>query len=163
MAGMDISVKELVPIVVTAALWGSRWRRSDVWFNCDNMTVVSMLKKRSAKGEVAHHFLHCLSFLYSRNCFLQSPLGAAKTSLKRQVVCETRVANTCPCKVNTVFSQNSKRKAFLNSPNAHAALYTDILHLSCSKYTQKVVPSLHKPTTRYMYMCTLLWSHTQVH
>ena len=38
---------------------------------------------------------------YSRNCFLRSPLGAAKTSLKQQVVCETRVAKTCPCKVNT--------------------------------------------------------------
>ena len=50
---------------------------------------------------------------------------------------------------------------FPNSRNALAAVYTDILHLCCSKFTQKVVPSLHKPTTRYM--CTLLWSHTQVH
>ena len=36
----------------------------------------------------------------------------------------------------------------------------DILHLCCSKFAQKVVPSLHKPTTRYM-CSTLLWSHTQ--
>ena len=43
---------------------------------------------------------------------------------------------------------------FLNSRNALAAtcIYTDILHLCCSKFTQKLVPSLHKPTTRYM--CT---------
>ena len=50
---------------------------------------------------------------------------------------------------------------FPNSRNALAAVYTDILHLGCSKFAQKVVPSLHKPTTRYM--CTLLWSHIQVH
>ena len=43
---------------------------------------------------------------------------------------------------------------FLNSCNALAAVYTYILHLCCSKFTQKVVPSLHKPITRYM--CTLL-------
>ena len=38
-----------------------------------------------------------------------------------------------------------------------AAVYTHILHICCSKCTQKVVPSLHKPTTT-RYMCTLLWS-----
>ena len=79
---------------------------------------------------------------YSRNCFLRSPLGAAKNSLKRQVVCETRVAKTCPCKVNTFLLLKFEAEGIF-------------------QFTQKVVPSLHKPTTRYM--CTLLWSHTQVH
>ena len=58
----DISVKELVPIVVAAALWGRWWRRSQVCFHSDNMAVIAMLKKRSAKGEVAHHLLRCLYF-----------------------------------------------------------------------------------------------------
>ena len=49
---------------------------------------------------------------YSRNCFLRPPLDAAKASLKQQVVCETRVAKTCPCEVNTFFSLKSKWKAF---------------------------------------------------
>ena len=61
-SSMDISVKELVPIVVAAALWGSWWRRSQVCFHSDNMAVVAMLRKRSARGEVAHHLLRCLYF-----------------------------------------------------------------------------------------------------
>ena len=42
----------------------------------------------------------------------------------------------------------------------HLQLYTctDILHLYCSKFIQKVVPSLDQATARYM--CTILWSHT---
>ena len=47
---------------------------------------------------------------------------------------------------------------FWTVPITLAAVYTDILHLCCSKFTLKVVPSLHKPTTKYM--CTLLKSHT---
>ena len=50
---------------------------------------------------------------------------------------------------------------FPNSHNTLAAVYTDILSLCCSKFVQKVVPSLHKPTPWYMW--TLLWSDTQVH
>ena len=50
--------------------------------------------------------------MYSRNGFLRSPLGAAKTSLNRQVVCEMRIAKTSPCKVNSFFSSKLKRKTF---------------------------------------------------
>ena len=38
---------------------------------------------------------------YSRNCYFRLSLGAAKTSLKQQVVCEMRVTKTCSCKGNT--------------------------------------------------------------
>ena len=88
---------------------------------------------------------------YSRTCFLRSPLGPAKASLKQQVVCETRVTETFHANSTLFFSSNSKWK------------YTLIFYIfiCCSKFTQKVVPSLHNPATRDM--CALLWSHTQVH
>ena len=78
----------------------------------------------------------------------------SKTSLKRQVVCETRVARTSPCNVRTFFFLKLKQKRFSNSR-------TSILHLCCSNFTIKVVLSLLKPTTRYM--CTLWWFNTQLH
>ena len=59
------------------------------------------------------------------------------------------------------FSSNWSPRHYQRSPNALAAEYTDILYHCCSKFTQKIVPSLHKPTT--WYMCTLVWSHAQVH
>ena len=78
----------------------------------------------------------------------------SKNRLKRQVVCETRVARTYPCKVNTFLLLEFEGEGIFRTV---ATIYTDILHLCCSK----LVPSIHKPTTRYT--CTLLWSHTQVH
>ena len=59
---------------------------------------------------------------YSRNCFLKSPLGAAKTSLKQQVVCETRVAKTCPCKFNTFLLLEFEVEAIFRTVTTHEAV-----------------------------------------
>lgn len=59
---IDIAVKELVPIVIAAALWGHLWYRKHIRFHCDNAAVVDILKKRSARNAVAHHLLRCLYF-----------------------------------------------------------------------------------------------------
>ena len=65
--------------------------------------------------------------------FYDHPLVQQKPVLKRQVVCETRVAKTSPCKVNTFFSSKSKRfKTFSEQSQPFAAVYTDILHLCCA-------------------------------
>ena len=67
--------------------------------------------------------------MYSRNGFLRSPLGAAKTSLKRQVVCERGSLRQAHAKSTLSSPQNRSGRHFLNSRNALAAVYTDILHL----------------------------------
>lgn len=36
---VDISVKELVPVVTTAALWGKLWARQHVRFHCEVVAV----------------------------------------------------------------------------------------------------------------------------
>ena len=100
--------------------------------------------------------LECLS-QYSITAFYNHPFGVAKNSLKRQVVCETKVAKTCSCKIGMFLLLKFEAEGiFLMVVRSLAAVYTDILHLCCLKFIQKVVSSLHKPTTRYM--CTLLWS-----
>lgn len=40
MASMDIAVKELVRIVMAAAIWGRLWRGSHICCYCDNIAVV---------------------------------------------------------------------------------------------------------------------------
>ena len=45
----DISVKQLVPVVVAAALWGGLWRGKHICFHSDNMAVVSILSTKTAK------------------------------------------------------------------------------------------------------------------
>jgi len=59
---IDISVKELVPVVAAAALWGNRWSRQYVCFHCDNIAVVAVLNKRTAKSPPLAHLLRCFSF-----------------------------------------------------------------------------------------------------
>ena len=42
--GVSIAAKELLPIVVGAAAWGSKWEGKTVCFHCDNAAVVAVLK-----------------------------------------------------------------------------------------------------------------------
>ena len=58
----NITVKELVPIVIAAALWGDKWRRSCVCFKCDNMAVVEILRSRTARDPLLMHLLRCVVF-----------------------------------------------------------------------------------------------------
>ena len=59
---VDISIKELVPIVVSAALWSRIWSGSRVCFHTDNMSVVAILQSQSARNPLAHHLVRCLYF-----------------------------------------------------------------------------------------------------
>lgn len=45
---VDISSKELVPVVIAAALWGKHWAGQHICFHTDNMAVVAVLATRTA-------------------------------------------------------------------------------------------------------------------
>ena len=47
---------------MAAALWGRQWTGSYVCFHVDNLAVVSILNKRSAKDPLLSHLLRCLFF-----------------------------------------------------------------------------------------------------
>ena len=57
----DISVKELTPVVVSAAVWGSGWLGKSVTCHSDNQAVVAVLKKRSCRDKFPMHLLRCLT------------------------------------------------------------------------------------------------------
>ena len=59
---IDIVSKELVPIVVAAAVWGHSWSKTLVQFRSDNMAVVEILRRRSARNPLTHHLLRCFYF-----------------------------------------------------------------------------------------------------
>ena len=66
---VDIVVKELVPVVVAAALWGSHWYRSHVCFHIDNEAVVAILQRQSGRGTLVQHLLRCFYFYTSFSQF----------------------------------------------------------------------------------------------
>ena len=50
-AGMDIMAKELLPIVLSCAVWGVLLSGSNVQFKCDNTGVVESINKGSSKEQ----------------------------------------------------------------------------------------------------------------
>ena len=66
---IDILVKQLVPVVVAAALWGGLWRGKHICFHSDNMAVVSILSTKTAKSPPPlMHLLRCFSFYCALYC-----------------------------------------------------------------------------------------------
>jgi len=57
---IHITAKELLPIVVAAAVWGHTWQRQRICFRTDNMAVVELLKSRTSRDSLLMHLLHCL-------------------------------------------------------------------------------------------------------
>ena len=73
-----ITYKELFPIVVDAALWGSEWVSQQVEFLCNNESVVSVLKSGSSWDQHLMGLLHHLSLLaicHSFVCIVSSVRG----------------------------------------------------------------------------------------
>ena len=61
-----ITVKELLPIVIGAAVWGSTWRGLTVSCRCDNAAVVAIVNSGRSKVEKVMHLMRCLSFFLAR-------------------------------------------------------------------------------------------------
>ena len=56
-ADMHIAAKELYPIVIGAAVWGSQWTGLQVLFLCDNQAVVSTLSSRAVRDPMLMHLI----------------------------------------------------------------------------------------------------------
>ena len=59
---LNIAIKELIPIVISAAIWGHAWHNQRVVFRSDNMAVVHTLVKSSTKDPFLAHLIRCLTF-----------------------------------------------------------------------------------------------------
>ena len=59
---VNIAVKEMVPFVIAAAMWGHSWRGQRIRFRSGNMVVVQTLGRHSPKDPQLAHLLRCLFF-----------------------------------------------------------------------------------------------------
>lgn len=71
-ASLHITVKELAPIVVAAAVWGINWRGKTILVECDNSAVVSIINRGTLTEaqrrtmQEAMHLICCLAFIRAR-------------------------------------------------------------------------------------------------
>ena len=59
---VHITIKELLPIVFSCALWGARWKGKTVKCQCDNAAVVAIINSGKSKDDRAMHLMRCLTF-----------------------------------------------------------------------------------------------------
>ena len=64
-----ITVKELVPIVIAALMWGQEWKGMLVQVRCDNAAVVAIVNSGSSRNSQAMHLRRCLAFLAAKGDF----------------------------------------------------------------------------------------------
>ena len=59
-ATVNITVKELLPVVMGVAVWGGQWRNGTVRCRCDNAAVVAILRSGTSRCPKAMRLICCL-------------------------------------------------------------------------------------------------------
>ena len=62
-APLHITIKELLPIILASAIWGSQWAGKTIRALCDNMAAVHIIRNRQSKDPNAMHLMRCLSLI----------------------------------------------------------------------------------------------------
>eukprot|EP00731_Ephydatia_muelleri_P018931 Em0011g971a len=60
---LSIAVKEFIPILIAALIWGRSWSGQKVLCHCDNQFVVAAIRSRSSAQNQIMHLLRCLFFV----------------------------------------------------------------------------------------------------
>ncbi len=63
----NITVKELLPIVLACELWGTTWKSASVMVHCDNAATVEVVNAGYSKVPAIMHLLRCLFFIRAQN------------------------------------------------------------------------------------------------
>ncbi len=66
-AEASIAAKELLPIIVAAALWGQKWEGVSVLCHCDNQAVVAAIRGGYCRDPTMAHMLRGLFYLEAKH------------------------------------------------------------------------------------------------
>jgi hypothetical protein len=64
--GLHITIKELLPIVMAAAIWGEQWQNKSVLCRCDNLAAVHIINSGTSSDAHALTLLRCLHFITAK-------------------------------------------------------------------------------------------------
>ena len=136
-----IACKELVPVVVAAALWGPHWSGKHVRFHSDNMAVVSVLTSRTAKDPLLLHLLRCFSFYCAHFCFHVSARHIVGVT---NVVADALSRNNLPLFMSLI----SQTMQYIIPPSLHELLIATRPDWGSETWTQLFVCSLTEVSPR---------------
>ena len=72
MEASHISVREMIPVVMAAALWGQYWTGKSVRFFSNNSAVVALINSGSSRENSLMHLMRCLTFIMAKYNFVVS-------------------------------------------------------------------------------------------
>ena len=64
---VNITIKEMVPIILALAVWGQQWASQHVQIHSDNMAVVEIVRAKSSRDRKVMHLLRCMHFFMARH------------------------------------------------------------------------------------------------
>ena len=146
----SIALKELLPIVVAAAIWGHSWSGSLVMCHSDNTAAVAQVNKLHASDQQASHLLRCLALFQAHWDFR---IRAIHVPGNRNGVADDLSRNRTPSLAQFTDSASPSPTQvppaliqFLgqSSPNWTSAQYADMLKNFC----RRVSPPLPARSTR---------------
>ena len=62
----NITIKELLPIVIATCIWGDRWEGKSVRCRCDNEAVVHIINSGTSRDPTVMNLMRCLHFIAAR-------------------------------------------------------------------------------------------------
>ena len=65
----QIAIKELIPITLSCALWGSHWKGMTIQAHCDNDAVVAIINSGYTREPFLMHLLRCIFFISAKSDF----------------------------------------------------------------------------------------------
>ena len=66
---VNIAVKELIPILIGAFIWGKQWKGATITAHCNNAAVVAILNSRYTADDHMIQMLCCLFFVEAHSQF----------------------------------------------------------------------------------------------
>jgi len=75
-----ITAKELLPIIIAAAIWGAQWANQSVLCRCDNEAVVCIVNTGTSKDLTVMCLMHCLYFIVAKFNMILSTVHLASSA-----------------------------------------------------------------------------------
>ena len=72
---LHITIQELLPIVLSVALWGGQWHDSTVRCRCDNAAVVAIVNKGTSRCDKVMQLMRSLFLFTAKHNLILSDSG----------------------------------------------------------------------------------------
>ena len=92
----SIAVKELLPILLAAAMWGPFWAGNQVQVQCDNMSVVNIIASHTSKDKSIMHLLRGLHFI----CAYYN-INLRASHIKGSIICPLMLSLAIICRYSS--------------------------------------------------------------